>query len=137
MRSRIGSSKQALQLDFKDPSGMLQASVGCKTKGCPQSDISRGHYHGALPPRPAQTGERSTVHDDTATSTVIGLVAEVEAKSVLELCSLAVRDASGQRWILGPTDFTPSHLKQHMLLGEPVSVTLHDDSGLVSDEIAD
>ena len=56
MRSRIGSAKQALQLDFKDPSGMLQASVGCKTKGCPQSDISRGHYHGALPPSACTDG---------------------------------------------------------------------------------
>ena len=84
--------------------------------------------------------------DNTAaggTDTVRGLIVEVNAGSLLELDSLTVEDSSGNRWrfeALGKrfAEFTPSHLREHMVLGRPVTVTFHrENSSLVLDDITD
>ena len=75
---------------------------------------------------------------------VRGHVVDVQSKSLLELTSVEIVDGDGKRWTFeargfsDPADFTPSHLREHMVLGEPVTVRYHDEDGvLVIDDIAD
>ena len=75
--------------------------------------------------------------------TVRGLVREVNARSLLELETLTVQDDDGTEWRLEArgkrfAEFTPSHTREHMVLGLPVTVTFHRENGaLVLDEMAD
>ena len=75
--------------------------------------------------------------------TVRGLLLEVNARSLLELETLTVRADDGAEWRLEARGkrfalFTPSHLREHMVSGLPVTVTFHRENGaLVLDEIAD
>ena len=55
-----------------------------------------------------------------------GLIVEVESQSLVEASSITVVDRSGEEYMLylegnyGP--FTPSHLREHMTAGMPISV---------------
>ncbi len=77
------------------------------------------------------------------TGTVRGAIVDVSARSLLELDTLTVEDASKMRWTLEARGkvfqgFTPSHLREHMLLGLPVTVKYHrEGDALVIDEISD
>ena len=77
------------------------------------------------------------------TEMVRGHILEVEAKSLLELGKLIIQDEDGELWSFGeqqsvPAQFTPSHLRDHMVQGLSVTVTFHRKDGfLVIDDIAD
>ena len=81
--------------------------------------------------------------DEAATQDVRGLVLRVEASSLLELKSLVVEDDDGVEWAFEGrggsfTGFTPSHLREHMVLDMRVTVTFHrEDGALVLDEVGD
>ncbi len=63
---------------------------------------------------------------DTATQQVRGQVLEVVARNFTELASLRIRDAAGQEYAFateGFIGFTPSHVKEHQLLGQSLLVT--------------
>ena len=74
---------------------------------------------------------------------VSGFIQEVEARSLLELGSLTIVDQDGIRWTFEAGDadlsgFTPSHLRDHMLSGVPVTVTFHREDGeMVIDSLSD
>ena len=78
-----------------------------------------------------------------AESEVRGMVQAVEPRSLLDIESLTIVDDEGVVWIFQggprtPAGFTPSHLREHMLLGEPVSVFYHTEGEtLVIDDITD
>ena len=77
------------------------------------------------------------------TETVRGLVQEVKSASLLELSAITVEDDDGVQWRIEGggekvSGFSPSHLREHMALGLPVTVTFHREDGkLVLDEIKD
>jgi hypothetical protein len=54
-------------------------------------------------------------------------VVEVVGRSITELDSLRIRDEAGRVWTFasdeGFVGFTPSHLREHQLVGAPVVVT--------------
>ena len=57
--------------------------------------------------------------------TVHGRITDVQIRSVTEVDSFSLADAAGGTWSFtaeGPLEFTPSHLRGHMLTGEDVSV---------------
>ncbi len=57
--------------------------------------------------------------------TVHGRITDVQIRSVTEVDSFSLSDATGETWSFtadGPLEFTPSHLREHMLTGEDVSV---------------
>ena len=85
-----------------------------------------------------EAGANSSEPDNKWTT---GVVLEIEAASLLELTALDVLDESGRRWHFvagGYKGFPPSHLREHMLQGLPVSVRYHESSGtLVMDEVTD
>ena len=72
---------------------------------------------------------------------IVGLVTAVEARSFDEVESLTVEDSSGTSWVfedVAAIEFTPSHLRQHMTLGQPIKVTFRRAGGkLVIDGIGD
>jgi hypothetical protein len=75
--------------------------------------------------------------------TVRGLIVEVNARSLLELETLTIEGADGSRWRLEARgrsfgEFTPSHLREHMVQGLPVSASFHREGDvLVLDGIRD
>lgn len=76
------------------------------------------------------------------TETVVGRLIDVQSSGLLVLDSIEVIDADGRQWKLeGPGDFgqfTPSHLRQHMVLGEQLQVSFHrDEDSLVIDRLSD
>ena len=70
---------------------------------------------------------------------VRGLVVQVEARSLTELEFLDVEDDTGFVWRFRPgisyRGFTPSHLREHMVQGLPVTVVYRwkDDAPLMED----
>ncbi len=57
--------------------------------------------------------------------TVHGRITDVQIRSVTAVDSFSIADAEGKTWSFtaeGPLEFTPSHLWEHMLTGEDVSV---------------
>ena len=73
---------------------------------------------------------------------VRGLVVSVEGRTIIELESLSIRDEAGKIWTFTAgasfVGFTPSHLREHQLLGHPVVVTYAvDGDTLAAVEIAD
>jgi hypothetical protein len=69
--------------------------------------------------------------------TVRGLILEVNAKSLLELESLRLEDEGGTIWLFeggGRTfpDFTPSHIREHMVTGQRISVTFDRDGDVLT-----
>ena len=85
-------------------------------------------------------------NDNTAagrTETVRGLILEVNAASLLDMDSVTVEDSAGNCWRFEArgkrfAEFTPSHLREHMVLGQMVTVTFHRENDvLVPDDITD
>ena len=69
--------------------------------------------------------------------TVHGLILEVNARSLLELESLRLEDEDGTIWLFeggGRTlpGFTPSHIREHMVTGQRISVTFKRDGAALS-----
>ena len=57
---------------------------------------------------------------------VRGLIVLVTPRSLTELETLQIRDGDGKVWTFttaGPVEVTPSHLREHQLLGQSVVVT--------------
>ena len=57
---------------------------------------------------------------------VRGLIVLVTPRSLTEVETLRLRDGDGKVWTFtaeGPLEFTPSHLREHQLLGQLVVVT--------------
>ncbi len=66
--------------------------------------------------------------------TVHGRITDVQIRSVTEVDSFSLSDAGGETWsftALGPLEFTPSHLREHMLTGEDVSVRFRRAGGVL------
>ena len=72
---------------------------------------------------------------------VRGLVTDVQARSLLELESLQVVDGQNIVWEFRPGpqgvtgtghDYTPSHLRQHMVQGVPIIVTYRERDGVLT-----
>ena len=63
---------------------------------------------------------------------VRGQVVEVVARSITEVETLRVRDEHGREYVFvteGFVGFTPSHLREHALFGQPVLVTYRREDG--------
>ena len=57
--------------------------------------------------------------------TVRGVVTDVQPRSLTEVAVFSVQDSTGKLWLFeaeGPIDLTPSHLREHALTGQPVTV---------------
>jgi hypothetical protein len=62
-----------------------------------------------------------------------GLVVDVQAASFLQIASFTLRTDDGQiveMVVEGDVGFTPSHLRDHMALGDPVTVSVRYADGL-------
>ncbi|HAL46570.1 MAG: hypothetical protein CL694_09030 [Chloroflexi bacterium] len=76
-------------------------------------------------------------------TTVSGRIVDVQAESFLDLDTLTVAADDGRRYLLEArgrqhAGFLPSHLREHMVSGGPVTVTFHEEDGaLVLDSITD
>lgn len=72
---------------------------------------------------------------------VSGVVLDIAGESLTEIESLTVRDGSGVTWKFvaeGYAGMTPSHLRQHMVLGQRITVSFHEAKGAqVIDKIVD
>lgn len=78
---------------------------------------------------------------EEATLQVRGVVTDVQARSLLELESLQVVDEQDTVWEFRPGpqgvagaghDYTPSHLRQHMVQGVPIIVTYTERDGVLT-----
>lgn len=67
-------------------------------------------------------------------TTVRGVVVEIEARSILEVATLTIKEEdSGKVWTFqadGPVGFTPSHIREHMMQGRLVTVRFRERDGL-------
>lgn len=66
--------------------------------------------------------------------TVTGIVLEVVPTSIVVTGTLRVKDENGRVWSFDGRDyrgFTPSHLREHMLLGLGVVVRFHRDGAIL------
>ncbi len=68
---------------------------------------------------------------------VRGLILEVNARSLLELESLRLEDEDGTIWQFEGggrpfPDFTPSHVREHMVTGQRISVTFERDGDVLT-----
>ena len=57
--------------------------------------------------------------------TVHGVVTDVQSRSLTEVATFSVQDSTGRLWSFetdGPINFTPSHIREHALMGQPVTV---------------
>lgn len=67
-------------------------------------------------------------------TTVRGVVVEVEARSILEVATLTIKEeGSGKVWTFqadGPVGFTPSHIREHMMQGQLVTVRFRERDGV-------
>jgi hypothetical protein len=62
-----------------------------------------------------------------------GLVVEVQAASFLQIASFTLRTDDGtlvEMTVEGDVGMTQSHLREHMALGDPVTVTVRHADGL-------
>ena len=66
--------------------------------------------------------------------TVRGVVVEVEARSFAEVAVLTIEEEdTGKVWTFqadGPVGFTPSHIREHMMQGQAVTVRFRERDGL-------
>lgn len=78
---------------------------------------------------------------DDARETVHGQLTDVQTRTFTEIGAFSLRDDAGKTWLFttdGPLGLTPSHLRQHMLSGEEVTVEYERRArGLVAVSIAD
>ena len=74
----------------------------------------------------------SSVPIETEPETVTGQVVSVEQGSVTTITRLTLEDESGKQWTFEGdgnfAGFTPSHLEEHMTLGEQVTVEYEEDA---------
>jgi hypothetical protein len=80
-------------------------------------------------------------------STLRGVLLEVAAPSLTQVDSFSVRDDAGQVWnFRAASDFnagathvmTPGHMRQHMALGDPVTITYRaEGSSLIAQSATD
>jgi hypothetical protein len=72
------------------------------------------------------------------THSVRGVLVDVESKSIQQVDEFTLRTDDGQELSFVPAPnfnqgiehlMTPGHMRQHMALGEPVTVTYRDESG--------
>lgn len=72
---------------------------------------------------------------------VTGLVVEFASGSLTQIKEFSVQDYSGSRWHFraeGYQGWVPSHLRDHMVQGSPITVTYHQEAGvLIVDKIED
>ena len=65
---------------------------------------------------------------------VRGVVVEVEARSISEVVLLIVKEEGSEKvWTFqadGPVGFTPSHIRQHMMQGQAVTLRFLERDGL-------
>ena len=84
----------------------------------------------ALTPSPGEAGGK-----------VEGLVVEVVGRNIVELETLRIRTPDDKVWTFtaeGPLEFSPSHLREHQLFGETVTVSyVRRGELLVAVEIGD
>ncbi|MDE2688022.1 MAG: hypothetical protein OXI16_11075 [Chloroflexota bacterium] len=72
-----------------------------------------------------------------------GMVLQVEAESLISLAALEVQDDDGKIWRFEGRGkvvpgFTPSHLNEHKLFGDPIEVTFYrEGDALVIHDIED
>ena len=77
------------------------------------------------------------------TESVRGRIVEVMPASLVDLDSLTVEDDQGARWTVDGRgkrfdNFSPSHLREHMVQGTPVTAWFEEKEGvLVLKEISD
>ncbi len=87
----------------------------------------------------AAAGCGDAASDDGPRESVRGVLVRVEARSLTELEFLDVRDDTGFVWRFRPglsyRGFSPSHLREHMVQGLPVTVVYRwkDDAPLMED----
>ena len=78
---------------------------------------------------------------DAGSQQVRGQVIEVVARNFTELESLRIRDKAGQEYVFtteGFVGFTPSHVKEHQLLGQSLLVSyIRRGDTLVAVSLAD
>ncbi len=71
--------------------------------------------------------------EDGTENAVSGLVTEVRSRSITEVVTLTVQEeGTGKLWTFqtqGSVDFTPSHIREHMLQGQPVTVRYQERQG--------
>ena len=76
-----------------------------------------------------------------ASGEVEGLVVEVVGRNIVELETLRIRTPDDEVWTFtaeGPLEFSPSHLREHQLFGETVTVSyIRRGELLVAVEISD
>ncbi len=68
----------------------------------------------------------ATSRPGEASGEVEGLVVEVVGRNIVELETLGIRAEDGTVWTFtaeGPLEFSPSHLREHQLFGETVTVS--------------
>ena len=144
MRQRLISSTIPV---FLEPNGVIhaqQAPDRVGHTGSPVRQLVVALLVAALLPAVVACDSNSS---DGATEgtvgTVRGLIQEVKSASLLEVESLVVLDENGNLWEFETrgkrfAEFAPSHLREHMVLGQQVSVTYHSEGiVLVADRIAD
>jgi hypothetical protein len=82
-----------------------------------------------------------TVDNVTVAKQVRGQIVEVVARNIAEIELLTIRDDSGLEYTFTTKEavgFTPSHLKEHQLLGQSVLIKYVDQGGrLVAVEMGD
>ena len=83
----------------------------------------------------------ATSSPSEASGEVEGLVVEVVGRNIVELETLRIRAEDGTVWTFtaeGPLEFSPSHLREHQLFGETVTVSyVRRGELLVAVEISD
>lgn len=78
-----------------------------------------------------------------AQTPVTGLIQQIESRSLLEIASMTIVDGTGKVWIFEdggrrPLEFSPSHLRDHMLSGLRVRVAYHREGDrLIIDGVTD
>ena len=76
-----------------------------------------------------------------AQSEVTGVVLDVTAASLALIETFSVLDDGGATWNFRAGDYRgwlPSHVRDHMVQGTPITVTYHEEDGvLMVDEIED
>lgn len=66
--------------------------------------------------------------------TVRGIVLDVQARSLTEVESLTIQDREGRMWRFqaeGNLGFTPSHIREHMLQGQEMTVTYREEGDIL------
>ena len=86
-------------------------------------------------------GETPADPDPAGQSEMTGVVLDVVADSLTEIETMSVQDDEGVTWNFraeGYRGWLPSHVRDHMVQGSPITVTYHEEDGvLMVDEIDD